>query len=265
MIQQSFCFPLFQPAGVSLHDVFARAKAIGYAAVELWQRDENGAAFVDLCDAARAANLRIASMCGHRSLRDGMNKRANHARILDELAASIALAVKHDIPGLITFSGDANPGQSDEDAREACAEVLRRAAPIAERAGINLNMELLNSKVNHPGYQCDHTAWGVDVCKRVGSPRVKLLYDIYHMQIMEGDVIRTIRDNVQHIGHMHTAGNPGRWDFDDPDLPQELNYRGICRAIADCGYAGYVGHEFTTRGDVFGAMKSHFDVCNVQH
>lgn len=254
---------MFQPRGVALHDVFVQARAIGYAAVELWQRNENGAVFGDLCKAAKDAGLVIASMCGHKSLADGMNKRSNHGRILGELEESIELAVAHGIPGLITFSGDINPGQADEDAREACAEVLRIAAPIAERAGINLNLELLNSKVDHAGYQCDHTMWGVDVCKRVNSPRVKVLYDIYHMQIMEGDVIRTIRENIVHIGHMHTAGNPGRWDFDDPGLPQELNYRGICKAISDAGYTGYLGHEFSSKGDVIGALKSHFAVCDV--
>ena len=263
MIQQSFCFPLFQPKGMSLLEVFAQAKAIGYAAVELWQPDENGSSFGDLCAAASRSNLRISSMCGHRSLQNGMNKRSNHARILAELENSMNLAVQHNIPNLITFSGDINPGQTDEDAREACAELLRKAAPIAERLAINLNMELLNSKINHPGYQCDRTTWGVDVCRRVNSSRVKLLYDIYHMQIMEGDVIRTIRDNLRYIGHMHTAGNPGRWDFDDVDLPQELNYRGICRAISDSGYTGFVGHEFTSRGDLMRALQTHFDVCAV--
>ena len=116
------------------------------------------------------------------------------------------------------------------EAIDACADGLRRIAPYAEEKGVNLNMELLNSKVNHPGYQCDHTAWGVAVCEKVNSPRVKLLYDIYHMQIMEGDIIRTIRQNIKWIGHFHTAGNPGRNDMDDT---QELNYAGICRAIAE--------------------------------
>ena len=116
-------------------------------------------------------------------------------------------------------------------------------------------MELLNSKVNHPGYQCDHTAWGVAVCEKVNSPRVKLLYDIYHMQIMEGDLIRTIRQNIKWIGHFHTAGNPGRNDMDDT---QELNYAGICRGIAGTGYDLYVGHEFKPKGDLIEAMRETF-------
>lgn len=263
MIKQSFCLPLYQPANMTLVDLLKTAKTIGYPAVEIWQRNQNGVAFDELCDAAQAAGLRIASMCGHYTLRDGMNKRSNHARIIDELRVSIELAAKHNILGLICFSGDINAGQSDEDAREACAECMRQIAPFAEKHKVLLNMELLNSKVDHAGYQCDSTAWGVDVCQRVNSPAVKLLYDIYHMQIMEGDIIRTIRDNVQWIGHMHTAGNPGRWDFDDPDLPQELNYRGICRAIAATGYDGYLGHEFKPQGDILTALRSAWQMCDV--
>ena len=120
---------------------------------------------------------------------------------------------------------------------------------LAEELKVTLCIELLNSKVNHPGYMADHTAWGVEVCKRVNSPQVKLLYDIYHMQIMEGDVIRTIQDNIQYIGHFHTAGNPGRHEFDDT---QELNYRAICQAIADLGFQGVLSHEYTPTRDPLG-------------
>ena len=121
-------------------------------------------------------------------------------------------------------------------------------------------MELLNSKVNHPGYMCDHTAWGVELCKRVNSPRVKLLYDIYHMQIMEGDIIRTIQQNIQYIGHFHTAGNPGRHEFDDT---QELNYPAICKAIADLGYQGYLAHEYTPTHDPLETLDKMMRMCEV--
>ena len=121
-------------------------------------------------------------------------------------------------------------------------------------------MELLNSKVDHPGYQCDHTAWGLAVLQQVNSPNVKLLYDIYHMQIMEGDVIRTMTANLDAIGHIHTAGNPGRNELDDR---QELNYRGICRALSDAGYDGYVGHEFRPRGDLVESLRQAYELCNV--
>jgi hydroxypyruvate isomerase len=121
-------------------------------------------------------------------------------------------------------------------------------------------MELLNSKVNHKGYQCDHTAWGVEVCRRVGSPRVKLLYDIYHMQIQEGDIIRTIRDNHEHIGHYHTAGNPGRKDL---DTEQEIYYPAVCRAIAETGFDGYIGQEFSPKGDPLEALRQAIEQCSV--
>jgi hydroxypyruvate isomerase len=125
---------------------------------------------------------------------------------------------------------------------------------------INLNLELLNSKIDHYDYECDNTAWGVGVVKKTGSNRVKLLYDIYHMQIMEGDLIRTISGAIDHIGHFHTAGNPGRHEMDDT---QELNYRGICRAISELEYDGYVGHEFFPRGDPLTGLSHAYELCNV--
>jgi len=149
----------------------------------------------------------------------------------------------------------------EAEAIDAVADGLKRVVEHAEKKEINLNVELLNSKVNHPGYQCDHTAWGIAVCEKVGSTRAKLLYDIYHMQIMEGDVIRTIRDNIKWIGHFHTAGNPGRNDFDDT---QELNYAGICKAIAQTGYELYVGHEFVPKGNAVEALRQAFEMCDQQ-
>jgi len=148
----------------------------------------------------------------------------------------------------------------DSTGAEITAENLRRVSKVAEDAGVNLVIELLNSKVDHPDYQCDSTAWGVKVCQMVDSPRVKLLYDIYHMQIMEGDVIRTIRDNHRYFAHYHTAGNPGRNEIDDT---QELNYRPIMQAIVDTGYSGYVGQEFIPKGDSIASLKQAFDICNV--
>jgi hydroxypyruvate isomerase len=124
---------------------------------------------------------------------------------------------------------------------------------------VTLALELLNSKVDHPDYQCDHTAWGVEVCRLVNSPRVKLLYDIYHMQIMEGDIIRTIRQYHPYIAHYHTAGNPGRHELDES---QELNYAPIVRALLETGYTGYLGQEFLPLGDPIAALKQAFDLCN---
>jgi hydroxypyruvate isomerase len=241
---------------MSLQELFKTAAEIGYAAVELWAREDN---FEEVMALAKEYHLAVASMSGHASLPDGLNKRANHDRIERELKISIDIAARYNIPGLICFSGNRQPYQSELEAIEAVADGLRRVASYAEEKGVNLNLELLNSKVNHPGYQCDHTAWGVAVCERVNSPRVKLLYDIYHMQIMEGDVIRTIRENIHWIGHFHTAGNPGRNDLDDT---QELNYVGICRAIAAAGYELYVGHEFRPKGDPIEALHQTFAICN---
>ncbi|MGC9396829.1 MAG: hydroxypyruvate isomerase family protein [Anaerolineae bacterium] len=255
-IKQSLCYPMFKPADMSLDDLFRTGAEIGYAAVELWDRGPN---LAEVVETARRYGLAVASMTGHGSLPDGLNKRSNHDRIEAELRESIDIAAKHGIPGLICFSGDRQPFQTEIEAIEAVADGFKRIAPYAEEKGINLNMELLNSKVDHPGYQCDHTAWGVAVCERVNSPRVKLLYDIYHMQIMEGDIIRTIRDNIKWIGHFHTAGNPGRNDMDDT---QEMNYAGICRAIAGTDYSYYVGHEFKPKGDLIEALRKAFVLCD---
>ncbi|MGI9254855.1 MAG: TIM barrel protein, partial [Thermomicrobiales bacterium] len=146
---------------------------------------------------------------------------------------------------LICFSGNRD-GLSDEEGLDATAEGLRRVASAAEQAGVMLAVELLNSRVDHPGYQCDRTPWGVRLMQAVDSPSVRLLYDVYHMQIMEGDVIRTIRDESRWFAHYHVAGNPGR---NEPDGSQELQYEPIYRAIAEAGYAGWMGMEFVPTGD----------------
>src|SRR5688572_27026876 len=229
---------------------FAEAKKIGYAAIELVGRE--------LWDDVRAAGLVIASH-GVGSLTDGLNRPENHAKIEDECRKTLEDAVKYQVPNLILFSGN-RKGLDDETGAANTAEGLRRLAPDAEKAGVTLVLELLNSKVDHPDYQCDRTAWGVQVVRAVSSPRVKLLYDIYHMQIMEGDVIRTMRQNLAHIGHLHTAGNPGRQDMDDD---QELNYRGIARAIAAMKYDGYVGHEFVPKGEPIEAIRAAYALFDV--
>ncbi|NQT19062.1 MAG: TIM barrel protein [Planctomycetes bacterium] len=252
-IKQSVCYPIMKTPKMSFDELFEAAAKIGYAAVEMWGRGDD---YEEVVALAKKNGLVMASMCGHGG---ALNNRAEHESILAQLRESIDLAAEHGIPGVICFSGNRLPHIDELQAIEATADGLRAAAPYAEKKGVNLNIELLNSKVDHPGYQCDHTAWGVAVCQRVGSPRAKLLYDIYHMQIMEGDVIRTIRQNIRYIGHFHTAGNPDRRDMDDD---QELNYRGICRAIAGTGYEYYVGHEFKPKGDPIEAMRTTFALCN---
>jgi hydroxypyruvate isomerase len=250
-IKQSVCVPMFD---VPYEQLCRAAAEIGYAAVEFWGPGES---FLEQVETAKHRGLAVASFVGH--AKTALNDRADHARAEEQLRASIDLAARLGVPGLICLSGNRQPGRSEEEAIAVTAEGLRRVAPYAEEKGVNLNLEVLNSKVDHPGYDCDHTAWAVAVCRQVGSPRVKVLYDIYHMQIMEGDVIRTIRDNIDWIGHFHTAGNPGRNDMDDT---QELNYTGICRAIAATSYDLYVGHEYAPKGDPVAALRHAFALCD---
>ena len=198
------------------------------------------------------AGLVLASDRGHAPLEDGLNRRENHDRIEAEILERLALAQEWGIPNLICFSG--NRGDLDDaTGAENTAEGLRRVAQAAEEAGVTLVLELLNSKVDHPDYQCDRTEWGVKVCESVNSPRVKLLYDIYHMQIMEGDLIRTIRTHHAWFGHYHVAGNPGRHE---PDDSQEINYPAIYGAIRETGYDRFVGVEFLPTVDPAAALRA---------
>jgi hydroxypyruvate isomerase len=207
----------------------------------------------------RDMGFTIASAGGHGTIESGLNRRENHSRIFDEIRANLELAKPFEIPNLIVFSGN-RAGLSDQEGAEICVEGLNAVKADAEAAGVTLIMELLNSKVDHKDYQCDHTAWGAGVVKAVNSPRVKLLYDIYHMQIMEGDLIRTIRENIEHIAHFHTAGNPGRNDLDGN---QEIYHPPIARAINELGYSGFIGHEFVPKKPVLEAIKEAFDQFDV--
>ena len=163
-------------------------------------------------------------------------------------------------PNVIALSGNKR-GIADEEGLDNTVAFLNKVKAHAEDKGITICLELLNSKVDHKDYQCDRTWWGVEVMKRVNSPRIKLLYDVYHMQIMEGDIIRTIRNNIQYIGHFHTAGNPGRHEFDLDT--QELNYRGIMRAIADLNFQGFVSHEYTPLRDPLKSLEEMIRICDV--
>jgi hydroxypyruvate isomerase len=225
---------------------------IGYAAVELVPESHY--------ELVVSQGLRIASIAGHDSIEAGLNRRENHARIKQELERSLRAAARWHIPNVICFSGN-REGLDDGEGAAITAEGLRSIAPLAEELGITLTLELLNSKVDHPDYQADHTVWGVQVCEMVASPRVKLLYDMYHMQIMEGDIIRTIQAHHPHFAHYHTAGNPGRHEIDES---QELNYPPILRAIAASGYTGYVGHEFVPTGDPIVALRAAFAMSDLE-
>ncbi len=172
---------------------------------------------------------------------DALNRKENHEKLEKAMHAAIDEAAANGVPNIITFSGN-RKGMADAEGADNCVAFLDKVKAHAEDKSITICMEYLNSKVNHKDYMFDHIAWGVDVMKRVNSPRVKILYDIYHAQIMDGDIVRNIRDHFQWIGHFHTGGNPGRHEIDDT---QELNYRFIAKAIADLGYTGYVAHEYS--------------------
>jgi hydroxypyruvate isomerase len=190
---------------------------------------------------------------------DGINSRENHARLGTSMREGIELAAAAGCPNVITLSGSRR-GMPDQEGADNCVAFLNSVKAHAEDKGVTICLELLNSKVNHPDYMCDHTAWGVAVMKRVNSPRVKLLYDIYHMQIMEGDVVRTIRDNIQYIAHFHTGGNPGRHEIDQT---QELNYHFVAQSIADLGFTGVVAHEYTPLHDPLTSLAQAVDIFTV--
>jgi hydroxypyruvate isomerase len=190
---------------------------------------------------------------------DGLNDPKNHDSIVNGLIEAMPRAKKAGAPNLIAFFGN-RKGMADDDAIKNCVTGLNRVKKAAEEHGLNICVELLNSKVDHKDYQGDRTWFGVEVVKRVESPRVKLLYDIYHMQIMEGDVMRTIRDNHQWFAHYHTGGVPGRHELDDT---QELNWRTVAKVIADTGYTGYMAHEFVPTRDPLTSLREAVALCDV--
>ena len=190
---------------------------------------------------------------------NGLNDRANHDLIVNGLTAAIPKAAKHGVPNLIAFFGN-RKGIDDKTAIVNCVDGLNRIKKVAEDNGVTVVVELLNSKVDHKDYQGDRTWFAVEIVKQVGSPRVKLLYDIYHMQIMEGDIIRTIRDNHQWIAHFHTGGVPGRHELDDT---QELNWRTVAKAIVDTGYTGYFAHEFVPTREPLTSLREAVALCDV--
>ena len=189
----------------------------------------------------------------------GFNRLEHHDEMIRWLETAIPQVAKAGFPNVICFSGN-RAGMDDEKGLENCAVGLKRIVATAEKYQVNVVMELLNSKVNHHDYMCDHSAWGVELCKRVGSERFKLLYDIYHMQIMEGDIIHTIREIHPYIAHFHTGGVPGRHEIDDT---QELYYPAVMRAIVATGYKGYVGQEFIPQGDALASLRRCVGICDV--
>jgi hydroxypyruvate isomerase len=248
-LKQSVCRWCY--GGMSVEDLCTHAARIGLSSVELLGETE--------WSIPARHGLTCAVANGPTTITSGLNRLENHDAVVKESWRLLPMIKEAGIPNMIVFSGN-RAGLSDSDGIRNCVVGLKRIVPMAEDLGITIVMELLNSKVDHKDYQCDRTAWGVEVVKGVGSERFKLLYDIYHMQIMEGDVIRTIRDNFDHIGHYHTGGVPGRHEIDDG---QELNYPAICRAIVEKGYTGYLAQEFMPSRDPMTSLAEAFRLCDV--
>jgi hydroxypyruvate isomerase len=249
-IKQSVCQWCYKE--IPLDDLCAFAAKIGLKGVDLLPVEE--------FDVPRKYGL-ICTMgqAGGGTIQDAMNRTENHAAIEGAFRKNIPIAAKAGVPNVITFSGTRR-GMSDEAGARNTVAGLNRVKKIAEDNGVTICLELLNSKGNHPDYMADHTAWGVGVMKEVNSPNVKLLYDIYHMQIMEGDLITTISDNIDWIAHFHTGGVPGRHELNDK---QEVQWDGVMRAIAGLPFKGYVAHEFIPTGDPFTSLRAAEERCNV--
>lgn len=249
-IKQSVCQWCY--GAIPLEKLAAESKRIGYQSVELLTPEE--------VKKVQPLGLTCAVLKGCCTIPDGWNRKENHARLIKKVHEHIEFAADNNLRNVIFFSGN-RKGMSDEEGLENCAEGIKQVVDLAEKKKVMLIMELLNSKVDHKDYMCDHTPWGVKLVKQVGSPQFKLLYDIYHMQIMEGDVIRTIKENHDYIGHYHTGGNPGRHEIDET---QELNYPAIVKAILDTGYDGYLGQEYIpARPDQIASLAQGYRICNV--
>ena len=237
---------------IPLDDLCEAAKGIGFKSVELLDEAD--------WEVPRRHGMVCAMANGFGTIPIGFNRLDQHDKLVADAERMIPRAAAAGVPNIVCFSGNRG-GLSDAEGIANCITGFRRLAPTAERHGVTLCLELLNSKVDHHDYQADHTAFGAEVVKGVGSPRVKLLYDIYHMQIMEGDVIATIRANSQHIAHFHTGGVPGRHEIDDT---QELNYRRVMQAIADLGFTGFVAQEFVpAREPALVSLRQAFEICDV--
>jgi hydroxypyruvate isomerase len=248
-IKQSACRWCYR--NISLDELARRGAEMGLSGIDLIDHDE--------WPTVQKYGLTPSMTPGAGKIPIGWNRKENHDALVNEMRENIERAAAAKVPNVITFSGN-RKGLADDVGKENCIIGLNRVKKMAEDSGVTVCLELLNSKVDHHDYQCDHTAWGVDVMKGVASPRVKLLYDIYHMQIMEGDIIRTIRDNFQYIAHFHTGGVPGRHELDDT---QELQWRTVAKAIADLNFQGFFAHEFIPTRDPLTSLKQAIDLCNV--
>ena len=249
-IKQSACRWCYQKT--PLEDLCAFAAQIGLKGIDLLDP-------ADYEVPRRHGLICTMGYAGGGDIAQAMNRPENHAAIEAGFRKNIPLAAKAGMPNVITFSGNRH-GMPDEEGARNTVMGLNRVKKIAEDNGVTICLELLNSKVDHLDYMADHTDWGVRVVQEVNSPRVKLLYDIYHMQIMEGDLIATIRKNLAWIGHFHTGGVPGRHELDDT---QEVQWDAVMRAIAEGGYQGYVAQEFIPLRDPLTSLRQAVDRCDV--
>ena len=235
---------------LSLDELCAASAKMGLKSVELLNPPE--------LPTAKKYDLICAMLFSH-SLQDGLSHRENHTECLAKIRESIDAAAEYGFPNVICFSGN-RYGLADDVGLENTVTALKQIIGYAEEKKVTICIEILNSKVNHKDYMFDHMSWGVEVCKKVGSQHMKILYDIYHAQIMEGDIIRTIRDYHEYIGHYHTGGNPGRNEIDET---QELYYPAIMRAIIETGYKGYVGQEFVPTREPLVSLAQGVRICDV--
>lgn len=238
---------------IPLDKLCASAAELGLSGIDLLQPE-------DYAIPARYGLLCTMGYAGGGEINRGLNRLENHDAIEAGLRKNIPLAAKAGVPNVITFSGLRETGLSDEEGARNTIVGLRRVRTIAEDHGVTLCMELLNSKVDHPGYMCDHTAWAAPVMQEVNSPRIKLLNDLYHMQIMEGDLIATIRKHHQWFAHYHTGGVPGRHELDNT---QEVQWDGVMRAIAATGFSGHIAHEFVPARDPLTSLREAVDLCDI--
>ena len=236
---------------MALDDLCREAKAIGLGSVELLDEKE--------WDVPLRHGLTCAMPNGPGGIEVGWNKTENHDDLVKKSEALLPKIAEKRFPNMILLSGNRG-GTSDADGIKNCIAGIKRIAPLAEKVGVTLCLEVLNSRVDHPDYHFDKVGWGIEVVKGVASPRLKILFDIYHVQIMEGDVIHRIRENIEWIGHFHTGGVPGRHEIDET---QELNYRAIAKAIAALGFTGFIGHEFVPERDPMTSLRQAHEIFDV--
>ena len=250
-IKQAICPVALRGSGMNMEQMASLVASMGLAGID----------FVGLQDwpTLKKHGLVATIVGGAGSIRRGLNDKSMHREFLEAFRSNITAAAEAGWRRVICMAGD-RKGISDEEGMDNCQTILKEAVKIAEDHEVTICMELLNSKVNHRGYMCDKSDWGFELCRRVDSPRFKMLYDIYHMQIMEGDLIATIKKNIQYIGHFHTAGVPGRNELDEN---QEIYYPAVMRAIVETGYDGYVAHEYKPTRDPVESLVQAVKTCDV--